>query len=244
MVNLYRCSMVPGVLLAFAILLSVCASEGGKCIETRSSSMKFSILSHRNKTGHWIAQVGLQHGGNEADKGPSWEVDLEHTVTSCDSHDSIDIKATLTAPPDLPTPGYELFPLMGYYKFHPIGLTWRDALRVCAQEGAHLAVINSQEEANLIKSLYDLHPKVQNSADNNNAFLGYHDFYIEGQFETIFGQSLNTTGYKNFTPGQPNNAPVGTDPEQDCGGVTRAGLLNDLPCNSRYAFFCEMELPK
>lgn len=76
---------------------------------------------------------------------------------------------------------------MGYYKFHPIGLTWRDALQVCAQEGAHLAIINSQEEANLIKSLYDMHPKVQNSADNNNAFLGYHDFYIEGQFQTIFG---------------------------------------------------------
>jgi hypothetical protein len=24
--------------------------------------------------------------------------------------------------------------------------------------------------------------------------------------------------------------------------VTRTGLLNDLPCNNRYAFFCEMEL--
>jgi hypothetical protein len=41
-------------------------------------------------------QVGLQHGGNEAGKGPSWEVDLEHTITSCDGQDSIDIKATLT----------------------------------------------------------------------------------------------------------------------------------------------------
>lgn len=206
--------------------------------------MKFSILSHRNKTGHWIAQVGLQHGGNEAGKGPSWEVDLEHTITSCDGQDSIDIKATLTAPPELPTPGYELFPLMGYYKFHPIGLTWREALHVCSQEGAHLAIINSQEEANLIKGLYAMHPKVQNSADNSHAFLGYHDFYTEGQFETIFGQSLNTTGYKNFTAGQPNNAAMGIDPDQDCGGVTRAGLLNDLPCNMRYAFFCEMELPK
>jgi hypothetical protein len=56
------------------------------------------------------------------------------------------------------------------------------------------------------------------------------------------GQSLNTTGFKTFTPGQPNNAALGLDPDQDCGGVTRTGLLNDLPCNSRYAFFCEMEL--
>jgi hypothetical protein len=41
-------------------------------------------------------QVGLQHGGSEAGKGLSWEVDLEHTITSCDGQDSIDIKATLT----------------------------------------------------------------------------------------------------------------------------------------------------
>jgi hypothetical protein len=72
---------------------------------------------------------------------------------------------------------------------------------------------------------------------------------------------MNTTGYKTFTAGQPNNAPLGTDPDhssavlimicaplgtdpdQDCGGVTRTGLLDDLPCNSRYGFFCEMELP-
>jgi hypothetical protein len=49
--------MGPIVLSAFAFFLSVCASQGAKCVETRSSSMKFSILSHRNKTGHWIAQV-------------------------------------------------------------------------------------------------------------------------------------------------------------------------------------------
>jgi hypothetical protein len=59
----------------------------------------------------------------------------------------------------------------------------------------------------------------------------------------VTGQSLNTTGFKTFAYGQPNNAPIGTDSDQDCGGVTRAGQLNDLPCNSRYGFFCEMELP-
>jgi hypothetical protein len=60
----------------------------------------------------------------------------------------------------------------------------------------------------------------------------------------VTGQSLNTTGYRNFATGQPNNSPLGIDPDQDCGGVTRSGLLNDLPCNTRYGFFCEMELPK
>jgi hypothetical protein len=94
---------------------------------------------------------------------------------------------SFAAPPELPTPGYELFPLMGYYKFHSVGRTWREALHTCAQEGAHLAIINSQEEANLIRSLYDKNPKVQNATDNHHAFLGYHDLYTEGQFETILG---------------------------------------------------------
>jgi hypothetical protein len=60
----------------------------------------------------------------------------------------------------------------------------------------------------------------------------------------ITGQPLNSTGYYVFLSGQPNNAPMGIDLDQDCGGVSRTGLLNDLPCNSRYAFICEMELPQ
>jgi hypothetical protein len=73
-------------------------------------------------------------------------------------------------------------------------------------------------------------------------WIGYTEQFMWSLFAP--GQSLNTTGYKDFTAGQPNNTPSGTDPDQDCGGVTRAGLLNDLPCNTRYAFFCEMELLK
>ncbi|KAJ8891601.1 hypothetical protein PR048_004129 [Dryococelus australis] len=32
------------------------------------------------------------------------------------------------------------------------------------------------------------------------------------------------------------------DPDSDCGGVDRAGLLNDLPCNWKLPFFCEQQL--
>jgi hypothetical protein len=49
--------MVPVAVSVFALCLSVCASKGAKCIETRSSTMKISVISHRNKTGHWTAQV-------------------------------------------------------------------------------------------------------------------------------------------------------------------------------------------
>jgi hypothetical protein len=77
---------------------------------------------------------------------------------------------------------------MGYYKFHPTAVIWQDALRVCAQEGARLAIVNSKEEANLFKDLFAKYPSVKGALDNHNAFLGYHDFYSEGRFETIFGK--------------------------------------------------------
>ncbi|KDR16872.1 Hemolymph lipopolysaccharide-binding protein [Zootermopsis nevadensis] len=195
------------VFATFGLALAVSADRGSNCVEPRSNSMKFSLVSQKNTTGQWTAQLQLIHDGRKTDERSSWEVDLEQSVISCNGQERINLTATLTAPPEPPTPGYELFPRMGYYKFHPTGHIWKDALSVCMQEGAHLAIINSKAEANLIKGLFA------------------------------------STGYYVFTSGQPNNAAIGIDPDQDCGGVTREGLLNDLPCNTRYAFFCEMELP-
>ena len=77
---------------------------------------------------------------------------------------------------------------MGYYKFHDNGLIWEEALRVCANEGAHLAIINSEAESKLIRKMYSRHPKIQNTPDGEFVFLGYHDLYNEGNFETIFGK--------------------------------------------------------
>jgi hypothetical protein len=48
--------MAPVVVSVFALFLLVCASQGTKCIDARSFSLKFSFISHRNKTGHRTAQ--------------------------------------------------------------------------------------------------------------------------------------------------------------------------------------------
>jgi hypothetical protein len=77
---------------------------------------------------------------------------------------------------------------MGYYKFHPTAVIWQDALRVCAQEGAHLAIINSKEEANIFHDLFARYNDVKGADDNDHAYIGYHDFNSEGKFETIFGK--------------------------------------------------------
>ncbi|PSN55592.1 hypothetical protein C0J52_04046, partial [Blattella germanica] len=50
--------------------------------------------------------------------------------------------------------GYELVPgWLGYYKIHTDAKRWHDAHEVCAQEGAHLLVINSPQEADAVQNL-------------------------------------------------------------------------------------------
>ncbi|KAJ4442990.1 hypothetical protein ANN_04638, partial [Periplaneta americana] len=149
----------------------------------------------------------------------------------------------ITAPPRRVTEGYELFPAVGYYKFHTEGLTWREAVKACSREGAHLAIINSETESSVLQSLFARHPKLNNVSDQNHAFLGYHDLHKEGTFLTVFGNALNTTGFLRWSDStQPNNAKSGPDPDSDCGGINRNGGLNDLPCNWKVSFFCEQPL--
>ncbi|KAJ9584258.1 hypothetical protein L9F63_021380, partial [Diploptera punctata] len=217
------------------------------CSSMRPNTMKFSMRSRRNE--NWTLELlskthilKLQHDGKNTIENSVWDVDVEHNIKSCGGSDTIDIQATLIAPLETPRPGYDLFPGMGYYKFHDEAIIWQDALRICAQEGAHLAIINSEAESTLIKNLFAKYPNIPNSFSESSVFLGYHDLHNEGQFQTIFGETLNTTGFSRFLNGQPNNTPVGMDKDQDCGGVHREGLLNDLPCNSRFGFICEREL--
>jgi hypothetical protein len=62
--------------------------------------------------------------------------------------------------------------------------TWVPARDICEQEGAHLAVVNSEAEAKFISSLW-----------NSNvewAFIGTHDLYEEGVYVTIYSEYPET----------------------------------------------------
>lgn len=89
-----------------------------------------------------------------------------------------------TAPPIRAGPGYELRRGVGYYKIHTEPKTWHEALQICEQEGAHLAVINSEEESKVLQSLF---APVAAKLKVTWAFVGFHDLYNEGQYLTIFG---------------------------------------------------------
>jgi hypothetical protein len=90
----------------------------------------------------------------------------------------------LTAPPLRAGPGYELHRGVGYYKIHTELKTWHEAHQICAQEGAHLAIVNSEEESKVLQSLFG---PVAAKLKVTWAFIGFHDLYNEGRYLTVFG---------------------------------------------------------
>jgi len=104
----------------------------------------------------------------------------------------------LAAPSVHVGPGYELFPGVGYYKFHSKSATWNDAWNICTQEGAHLAIVNSEAESKVLKEIFSRFPKLQDVTYNDFAFIGFHDLYNEGLYLTIYG-TYNNSLFKHYT---------------------------------------------
>ncbi|KAG8231322.1 hypothetical protein J437_LFUL019527 [Ladona fulva] len=143
---------------------------------------------------------------------------------------------TLVVPPR--PADYELFPGVGYYKFHTnFAKGFEEASSICAKEGGHLAIVNSESEHQVLATMFARHP--ESDLKTVWAFVGFHDRLVEGEFVTIFGQPLNSTGFTRWSsPGQPDNYKG----IEDCGTVHRNGGLNDIPCTSHLPFFCEYDL--
>ncbi|XP_069694814.1 hemolymph lipopolysaccharide-binding protein-like [Periplaneta americana] len=185
-------------ILVCSLLLYRCLGDSfaSQCFSSGSSSLKFSLSSSRNSTGHWIAQVKLGHGAGLKEIGP-WEVDVDHSIMKCEGQDSAFLVATITGPGNKFIPsaslGYNLVAGLGYYKFHTDRKTWHEAQKICEKEGAHLAVINSEHEAKVLT----------NMGDFTWAYVGFHDIYVEGQYVTIFNQSLSDAGYAKWHSGEP-----------------------------------------
>ena len=84
-----------------------------------------------------------------------------------------------------PEPGYEKIEDLGYYKVHAKKETWYEARKICEQEGAHLFVIKSKQEAEIVNAL------VEKSGKARNAYwIGVHDQFKEGNYITIFSKYL------------------------------------------------------
>ncbi|CAB3222952.1 unnamed protein product [Arctia plantaginis] len=123
------------------------------------------------------------------------------------------------------------------YKFHTKAKNFERAHMICSAEGAHLAIINSEEEAKIITQIFAKYPKanIVGSIYQDIAIIGFNYWGLNSEWTTIHGESIQKAGYAKFAPGQPDNLKN----REYCGTVFRTGLLNDGDCEVNYAFFCE-----
>ncbi|XP_063245051.1 hemolymph lipopolysaccharide-binding protein-like [Bacillus rossius redtenbacheri] len=222
------------------------ASEDS-CAALNPSETRLTLKVYKNITGHWVTQVTLARGPASSQAGGElelWDVDVLQTATPCEAGDAVSVVTTVSSPPRRAGPGYELFPGLGHYKLHTAPLDWKQARAKCAEEGAHLAVVNSEAESAVLRQLLAQHPHVAGSDSQNYAYIGFHDRYVEGQYVTVLGTPLEAAGFARWAgPTQPDNAGGGAGKVgEDCGSLHRNGGLNDITCSHKLPFFCEQEL--
>ncbi|XP_047529449.1 uncharacterized protein LOC125065716 isoform X1 [Vanessa atalanta] len=134
---------------------------------------------------------------------------------------------------------YKLESLTGNcYKFHRIGKPWKRAFMTCAAEGSYLAVINSPQEALLLKNIYDAnHSKIRPGTSKDVINIGMHDWNEHGVWRTIHGLTIEEAGYADWAQGQPDNSSG-----QFCGAMFRNSKLDDFWCHASAPFICEKSL--
>ncbi|GLH00047.1 Hemolymph lipopolysaccharide-binding protein, partial [Gryllus bimaculatus] len=126
-------------------------------------------------------------------------------------------------------PGYTQHGRLGYYKMHYELRTWPEAKAACEREGGYLAVLNSQEEANLAGSFLQRYNIV------GHLLVGFFDVTKNGTYITVLNEPLSSTGYEGWASSEPNH--VGTE---NCGSYFPNQGLNDEACNVPKAFLCEL----
>ncbi|XP_003701025.1 hemolymph lipopolysaccharide-binding protein-like [Megachile rotundata] len=134
---------------------------------------------------------------------------------------------------------YYFTPGIGAHKLHTRARTWNDARKVCIDEGGHLAIINSDAEERALLDIFKRTGPIKGSWVNDEAFLGIHDLFAEGDWTTVFGDSLAKAGFTTWSnkwSGQPDN----WNNTQHCGAILKEGGMDDVTCNQPHAFFCEL----
>ncbi|PSN49028.1 Hemolymph lipopolysaccharide-binding protein [Blattella germanica] len=160
---------------------------------------------------------------HDEDPGPL-EMKLDHKIIKCAERNRVLMVATITGP--APETDYELIPGHGLYKIHNGKMNWYKALKTCKREDAHLVILNSEEELTKLKFLGKI---------EGDFYTSINDLEKEGHFVTQFGDTLNSTGFMKWIPGEPNNGFSG-----NCVRVLPTlGKIADGDCNSNFAFICE-----
>ncbi|XP_071448603.1 hemolymph lipopolysaccharide-binding protein-like [Hetaerina americana] len=193
-------------------------------------SFKLSVTSHVNQTGHYNIDLALVQANRGSRR--NWQAIINHEIVEEGGIEEHRVTGLWTAPPPKPK-DYELFPGIGFYKFHPEAKKFQEGISICSQEGGHLLIVNSKAEANVLITIYARHPKVWQWAN-----IGFHDPNEDGNYKTIFGETLRAAGYDTWHPDEPDHS---YGPAR-CGVINRQGLLGGGNCNGTRPFICEYDL--
>uniref|UniRef100_A0A8C5WCP0 C-type lectin domain-containing protein n=1 Tax=Leptobrachium leishanense TaxID=445787 RepID=A0A8C5WCP0_9ANUR len=118
---------------------------------------------------------------------------------------------------------------MNCYKLYDEKKTWEEAKQHCEAQKAHLIVINSDAEQELMK----------NMTKDQYIWLGLTD--ADGSWKWIDGTRYDSVTHF-WNVGQPDDW---YDPDykgkEDCGSAVTSGLWNDAHCARTQHFLCEKE---
>nr|XP_049704950.1 uncharacterized protein LOC110375910 isoform X4 [Helicoverpa armigera] len=89
------------------------------------------------------------------------------------------------------------------YKFHRVPGSFERAHFVCSAENGHLAIINSEDEAEVLRKVFADNPdsSIPGSFRKEVAYIGFHDWGTWGDFRTVHGETLKEAGYDKFSGG-------------------------------------------
>ncbi|XP_035672094.1 von Willebrand factor D and EGF domain-containing protein-like [Branchiostoma floridae] len=116
-----------------------------------------------------------------------------------------------------------------FYKNFAEEKTYDDARQTCTADGGLLAMPKDSATNTFIRDL----------AGVEDRWLGLNDINNEGQFVYEDGQTLESSGYNNWLPGEPNDH--GGD--EDCVHFIGSGHgWNDAPCSIAKGFICQLSV--
>ncbi|CAH1256718.1 SCUBE3 [Branchiostoma lanceolatum] len=112
------------------------------------------------------------------------------------------------------------------YQYFAEAKTYDEARQTCAAGGALLAMSKDSATNSFIAGF-----------GKGDCWAGLTDAQTEGQWVFADGQTLESAGYANWNPGEPDN---GADRE-DCGVVRNDGRWSDWGCDAIVRFICQLQ---
>ncbi|PSN30568.1 Hemolymph lipopolysaccharide-binding protein [Blattella germanica] len=128
---------------------------------------------------------------------------------------------------------YRFFPGVGFYKFYKFKVPWGDAWAQCRDDNAHLVVIDSEKELEVVKLL-----QIQ-AKSKDWCHIGVHDLYLNTRYITVLDEEFTPSSFNKWNQNEPTN-----NAAENCVGVLPTGFLGDLGCGTALPFICEYEVPE